>query len=192
MTVRHLPLILITLALCGCAYVTSALASSSSGNSTSATANSEPAPASAIATNASMLIGTRWILFSANDGMGRPIAPLQTSPYCGALELSFADRRISVSGGCNRFAAPYRYEADRMDVGEMMQTTMKCDDTKLKAIDDAIAMYLKGAMKVGFINDSRTPGLQSMQLLTPDGTQLRLYAATETTPGGDYATIVLE
>ncbi len=195
MTVRHIPLILITLALCT-AHVRSALASSFSGevpvNSNSSAANSQPAPISAVATNASMLIGTRWILFSANDSMGGTIASLQPSPYYGALELSFADRRISVSGGCNRFAAPYRYEADRMDVGEMMQTTMKCGDTKLKAIDDAIATYLKGALKVGFIDDARIPDQKFMQFLLSDGTRLKLYAVTESTSGDDYASVLFE
>lgn len=195
MAVRHMPLILITLALCT-AHVKSALASSFSSevpvNSNSGAANSQPAPIPAIATNASMLIGTRWILFSANDSMERMIAPLQPSPNYNALELSFADRRISVNGGCNRFAAPYRYEADRMDVGEMMQTTMKCGDTKRNAIDEAITKHLKGVMKVSFINDDQTSGLQYMQLLTQNGTQLKLYAVTETTPGGDHAIILLE
>lgn len=196
MIVRYLPLSLITLVLCDCGHVASSFASSSSKevsvNSATDATKQNPALVSTMAMDASMLIGPRWVIFSASDSGGQPIAPLQPSLDYGALELTFTDQQIFVSGGCNRFSAPYRHEVKRLDIGELMQTTMNCANAELNAIDNAITRHLKGALTTSVVNDARVPNQKTVQLLAPDGTQLRLYAIVEPTLGDDYTTVLFE
>jgi len=79
------------------------------------------------------LEGKAFLLTEANG-----INDLNTAP----LRLEFVDSNIGVSGGCNLIGGSYRLNGERLEIEQLMQTEMACEDIRM-AQDAAIIDLLQ-------------------------------------------------
>lgn len=98
-----------------------------------------PAPA---ADPATLLAGHHWQLESATGADGARIDALFGNPDA-ALQLDFADGRVSISNACNRIGGSYTLGATELAFGQMMSTQMACPEP-LMAMEQAAQARLAG------------------------------------------------
>lgn len=107
------------------------------------------------------LSGYYWRLSTAVDGKGQPIATLQpgTDPK-RPLQLTFADGRLNISGGCNRLFGSYTESQGAIEVGEKIGSTMMaCMDSPLMQLDSEISARLKGKLQATVSDNAEAPQL---------------------------------
>lgn len=69
-----------------------------------------------------------WRLVSITESeTPTPMLPPQTTE----LTASFADDRVSGSGGCNRFMGGYQTEGNQLSIGPLASTFRACEETVL-------------------------------------------------------------
>lgn len=69
------------------------------------------------------LKGTNWTLSSWTQEDGaRPLGGARE-----AITVAFSDGTISGSGGCNRFSGSYRWLGNRLNVSELIASTIACE-----------------------------------------------------------------
>lgn len=87
-------------------------------------------------------LGARhWQLVEATGADGARIADLFPDP-ARAIQLDFAEGRVSVSNACNRMSGPYELAGERLSVGDVMQTEMACEEPRMRA-EAAIGRVLR-------------------------------------------------
>lgn len=120
-----------------------------------------------------------WNLVSANDASASPIAALGTGIE-RKLRLSFAEQRLSISGGCNTQFGGYSYQGNVMKV-QPLASTLKACDKPLMELDAQVARLLKGDLRTVITATGPEPVLQ---LTTQDGSVLKFQG--EATPETRY------
>jgi heat shock protein HslJ len=128
------------------------------GCSMMSTGNPDPAP----------LDGTAWIL---SELPGRTLAP---GP---AVTLRFADGKAQGSDGCNRYSAPYRAAAGKLEVSAQGVSTMMACAPELMQQAAAYMAALNGA-RAWRVED------RQLKLAAADGRALASFAAQDTTLAG--------
>ena len=91
--------------------------------------------------NAQQLGNYEWYVREATDAQGRTLADFSKNPN---VKLQFNNGFLTVSGGCNNFAAPYQLDSRDMTltlVGAVAGTLMSCTP-ELMAQDTAIERFL--------------------------------------------------
>ncbi len=78
------------------------------------------------------LTAHHWQLVEATSADGARIADFFPDPD-RAIQIDFAEGRVSVSHACNRMSGPYTLTGDRLEVGDVMQTEMACDEVRMRA-----------------------------------------------------------
>lgn len=129
------------------------------------------------------LSGYYWRLSSAVDGKGQPIATLQpgTDPK-RPLQLTFANGRLNISGGCNRLFGSYTESQGAIEVGEKIGSTMMaCMDSPLMLLDSEISARLKGKLQATIGDNAEAP-----QLILVSGNGDKLTFTGEPTPETRY------
>ncbi|WP_368563055.1 META domain-containing protein [Pseudoxanthomonas sp. UTMC 1351] len=181
-------LLMLPLALAACTHPTP---ESSSPSTAQASATTPTRSASATNIDATVLVGHHWQLTDAVTARGEQrVEALFPSPG-KALQLDFADGRLSASGGCNGMSGTYTIEKGTLNVGTLAQTQMACEP-KLMQADQAISTALSAAPDISIENGStptltlRTAGGDS-QVLTFTGKP-----TAQTRYGGTGETIFLE
>lgn len=177
--VRYLPLLL-PLALAAC---------SPSRPPADPPAATTPAAADATQAAASTDLGAwHWRLAEAVDAGGGRIDALFARPD-QPLQLDFAQGRVGVSGGCNRIGGSYAREGDTLQISQLVQTEMACEQI-LMAQDQAIVDLLPGELALG-LDGSDPP---TLTLTTADGARLAFAgeATAETRFGGPGERMFLE
>ena len=133
MQMRFTPLLAISAAIAA----TLSLSACSSGPAASTPPTAAVQPAHLEAT----LVAHTWKLESAKDSQGRHMSalfPSTTKP----LQLSFADGRVGIQGGCNTRGGGFQMNsAGQLVVGQMVSTMMACE-APLMAADKAITAVL--------------------------------------------------
>jgi heat shock protein HslJ len=135
------------------------------------------------AQSAVALSGYYWRLSSAVDGKGQPIATLQpgTDPK-RPLQLTFANGRLNISGGCNRLFGSYTESQGAIEVGEKIGSTMMaCMDSPLMLLDSEISARLKGKLQATTSDNAEAP-----QLILVSGNGDKLAFNGEPTPETRY------
>lgn len=142
-------------------------------------ANSETPPSQP----AVALSGYYWRLSSAVDGKGQPIATLQPGTDAKRpLQLTFADGRLNISGGCNRLFTSYTESQGAIEVGEKIGSTMMaCVDSPLMELDSEISARLKGKLQATIGDNAEAP-----QLTLVSGNGDKLTFTGEPTPETRY------
>ena len=111
---------------------------------------------------------TEWTLVRLGE---QPVTTgnQQRSPN---LKLSSADKRVSGSGGCNRFTGSYTLEGDRLKFGQLAGTMMAC----LQGMEQEQAFYKALGNVVGWrITEQR------LQIVDASGKLLAEFARAEQT-----------
>jgi len=129
------------------------------------------------------LSGYYWHLSNAVDGKGQPIATLQpgTDPK-RPLQLTFADGRLNISGGCNRLFGSYTESQGAIEVGEKIGSTlMACVDSSFMQLDSEISARLKGKLQATIGDNAEAP-----QLTLVSGNGDKLTFTGEPTPETRY------
>lgn len=101
-------------------------------------------PAGEVAT---LLAAHHWRLDEATERRGRAIDALMARPG-QPLQLDFGDGRLAVSNTCNRMSAPWRIEADALQLGPLASTMMACTDPALASLDREVATRLRGRLQL--------------------------------------------
>src|SRR5690606_38558653 len=101
-------------------------------------------PAGEVAT---LLAAHHWRLDEATDRRGRAIDALMARPG-QPLQLDFGDGRLAVSNTRNRMSAPWRIEADALQLGPLASTMMACTDPALASLDREVATRLRRRLQL--------------------------------------------
>ncbi|MDH0303663.1 MULTISPECIES: META and DUF4377 domain-containing protein [unclassified Pseudomonas] len=120
-----------------------------------------------------------WNLVSANEASGAPIDAL-TKGIERKLRLSFAEKNLNISGGCNTQFGGYSYQDGVLKVQSLASTLMACDKS-LMDVDTQVGRLLKGDLRAAIGGDTSEPVLQ---LTTQDGSVLKFQG--EATPQTRY------
>lgn len=123
----------------------------------------------AIATSVSesTLTTRHWRLVEAQTADGTRIGDLFPDPD-RAIQIDFADGRLSVSHACNRMGGDYTLTGDRLEVGDVMQTEMACDEVRMRA-EAAIGRVVRGGGTL------RLEGSDVLVWTTPTNDTLRFH-----------------
>jgi len=135
-------------------------------NATSTPAVSSPEP---------QLQGWHWQLQQAIQADGSPIAELNGVPE-QPLQLNFEQQGLGITGSCNLIGGDYRIEQQQLQVGNLMQTMMYCDNQALMQRESAIREYLGQPLQIQLQEDGDQRQLQ----LTNSGGQRLLLQGTPT------------
>jgi len=120
-----------------CALVLGLAACASRDGGPSATGGTASSPASA-----DMLTAYHWQLRQAVDGQGTQ-QPQWLPAQAGApVQLTFKDRRLSVTGLCNALGAGYATEGSKMSISQVMGTMKMCPDQALMQYEQRLGARL--------------------------------------------------
>lgn len=89
-----------------------------------------------------------WSLAEATDADGHPDISLQGGDRA-PIRLSFQSDRLGITNSCNGIGGDYRLKADRLEIGNLMQTMMACEP-ELMARESAIKARLQQPLKVQY------------------------------------------
>jgi heat shock protein HslJ len=120
-----------------------------------------------------------WNLVSANDAAGKPLFALNKGIE-RKLRVSFGDKNLNISGGCNGQFGGYQYQDGVLKVQSLASTLMACDKS-LMDLDAEVARLFKGDLRAVITGDNTAPMLQ---LTTANGSVLKLQG--EATPQTRY------
>ncbi|MDH0649585.1 META and DUF4377 domain-containing protein [Pseudomonas sp. GD03858] len=120
-----------------------------------------------------------WNLVSANDASGAPIAAMAKGIE-HKLRLSFGDRQLNISGGCNSQFGGYSHQGGVLKVQPLASTLMACDKS-LMDLDTQVGRLLNGDLRTTITADAQEPVLT---LTTQDGSVLKFQG--EATPETRY------
>ncbi|MBN8615832.1 MAG: META and DUF4377 domain-containing protein [Deltaproteobacteria bacterium] len=154
---RHILLSALILSLLGVSVGACAGASTP----TSSTAPSATAEPDALTTH-------HWQLVEATTADGARITDLFPDPD-RAIQIDFAEGRVSVSNACNRMSGTYTLADDRLTVGDVMQTEMACDDARMRA-ESAIGRVVRAG---GTLRIEANEGDRVLVWTTPGSDTLR-------------------
>ncbi|QXI40671.1 META and DUF4377 domain-containing protein [Pseudomonas xantholysinigenes] len=130
-----------------------------------------------------------WNLVSATDAAGKPIAAMAKG-LDGKLRLTFGERQLNISGGCNGQFGGYSYKDGVLQVQSLASTLMACDKS-LMDLDAQVGQLLKGELRTVISGETHEPMLQ---LTTQNGAVLKFQgeATPETRYGSKGETKFLE
>ncbi|WP_262020104.1 META and DUF4377 domain-containing protein [Pseudomonas sp. Pse35] len=164
-----------TLLVAVCAALIQGCAATSNGH--------EESPSMAITTSAALaqlaLPAYYWSLVSATDASGKPLAALNKG-IDRKLRVSFGDKNLNISGGCNGQHGGYHFQDGILKVQPLASTLMACDKS-LMDLDAQVGRLFKEGLRAVIIGDSTEP---TLQLTTADGSVLKLQG--EATPETRY------
>lgn len=153
----------------------------------------EESPSMPITTKAAVaqpaLSAYYWNLVSATDASGKPLVALNKGIE-RKLRVSFGEKNLNISGGCNGQFGAYHYQDGVLKVQSLASTLMGCDKS-LMDVDAQVARLFKGDLRAVVAGDSTEPMLQ---LTTVDGSVLKLQgeATPQTRYGSEGAVKFLE
>jgi len=136
---KHLSILLLPLALAAC----SPAPGPASGDAAPAPAPTAADPAPGAADAATTLGAYHWQLESATDAGGARIEALFANPDA-ALQLDFADGRVSVSNACNRMGGGFTIDGAGITFAPMASTMMACPEP-LMAMEREAGARLSGS-----------------------------------------------
>lgn len=134
-----------------------------------------PTGTNAPADIANTIADSDWVVFIAESPERERIAPFQRQGTQFALR--FADGYLQVEGACSRFLAPYRIDADHLQVGGFLWPEQACSDDA-KGSDRLLASSLGGRHRIGFGPDPRWRDLRLMHLDAGNRGTLTMYRGT--------------
>ena len=140
--------------------------SACAGSSTAGAGSSSTTTATSSVSDAT-LSAHHWQLTDATAADGARIADLFPDPD-RAIQIDFADGRLSVSHACNRMGGDYTLTGDRLEVGDVMQTEMACDEVRMRA-EAAIGRVVRGGGTL------RLEGSDVLVWTTPTNDTLRFH-----------------
>jgi len=120
-----------------------------------------------------------WNMVSATDASGNPLAALKKGIE-RKLRVSFGDKNLNISGGCNRQFGGYQFQDGILKLQPLASTLMACDKS-LMDLDAQVGRLFKGDLRAVITGDSTEP---TLQLTTADGSVLKLQG--EATPETRY------
>ncbi|WP_248730432.1 META and DUF4377 domain-containing protein [Pseudomonas sp. MWU13-2517] len=120
-----------------------------------------------------------WNLVSATDASGKPLAAMNKGIE-RKLRVSFSDKNLNISGGCNGQFGAYHYQDGILKVQPLASTLMACDKS-LMDLDAQVGRFFKDDLRVVITGDKTEPMLQ---LTAADGSVLKLQG--EATPETRY------
>ncbi len=120
-----------------------------------------------------------WNLVSATDSSGKPLVALSKGIE-RKLRVSFGDKNLNISGGCNGQFGGYHFQDGILKVQPLASTLMACDKN-LMDLDAQVGQLFKGDLRAVITGDNTDPMLQ---LTTSDGSVLKLQG--EATPETRY------
>ena len=98
----------------------------------------------------SSLIGS-WRLANMTEGDSpMPMVP----PQATELTATFADGKISGSGGCNRFMGSFETQGDRLSVGQLASTFKACEEPIMQQ-ESRYLKALQGAQRYEIDNQGQ-------------------------------------
>ncbi|WP_046068277.1 META and DUF4377 domain-containing protein [Pseudomonas synxantha] len=143
----------------------------------------EESPSMPIATSAAAgqpaLSAYYWNLVSATDASGKPLVVMNKGIE-RKLRVSFGEKNLNISGGCNGQFGGYQYQGGVLKVQSLASTLMACDKS-LMDLDAQVGRLFKGDLRAVITGDNTGPVLQ---LTTVDGSVLKLQG--EATPETRY------
>lgn len=77
--------------------------------------------AAAPAVSNDMYSGTHWKLVEADGG-----GPLQENAFDSGVTMAFNNGQISGRNGCNRYTGSYKWQGEKLIVGQLASTKMFC------------------------------------------------------------------
>ncbi|MFZ2288603.1 MAG: META and DUF4377 domain-containing protein [Halopseudomonas yangmingensis] len=136
------------------------------------------------------LQGWHWQLQQALQADGSPIADLSGVPE-QPLQLNFEEQRLGITGSCNLIGGDYRIEQQRLQVGQLMQTMMYCDNQALMQRESAIRDYLGQSLQLQLQENGEQ---RQLQLTNAAGQRLLLQGtpSAETRYGSTPEIVFLE
>ncbi|AZE73219.1 putative lipoprotein [Pseudomonas synxantha] len=133
----------------------------------------EESPSMPTATSAAItqpaLSAYYWNLVSATDASGKPLVAMNKGIE-RKLRVSFGEKNLNISGGCNGQFGRYHYQGGVLKVQSLASTLMACDKS-LMDLDAQVAGLFKGDLRAVIAGDNTQPMLH---LTTVDGSVLKL------------------